>query len=1683
MSEQNSPQDNIVDKAVAQGGAYELIHKRLENQSDSLKEHVVSLNEERLEEFGTTDMAVSARVRVRTENNCIARDIVQVGEHLLFGYNVFIGLKKETQIEDVFALYSLSNNDHGYEISRVNQSNTFLEDTGFVNDFHELYRYYKNARLLQLTIRHGKLLAGFQIGEKLEDIRVFRWSISADGKEVQYIDNRGERDIELPPSYDFEWVHTNREDSVNGRHPHINILDSVFVETINGDLTIKVEDNTEDGHGIYRELVEDKTQSLDDAEILYARLGQLILLKIKPYQEEEWRYLVFNMSNQEVIRIDAIGESCVQLPEDHGIIFPGGYYLQSGEYKQFEERQEKLRFKRVIHSPNGEDVLYIFYAKDAGFVGLFAYNLITKSLQNPVFGHGYALSEDGTLIIFSAEKEPTRVHPMQVWTTPYMSREFASTLPASNSFLGKVGNAELVRGISDLFSICRQIKQQHVSIEVYTELQSSARKIFDAHYWVESETTEDIASILRQISHTSELALDEFEKVESIRQQSTKAMQQTQLQFKEMNNVISTQSWQSAEDYVHVLENIQKLRGHLATIKKLRYIDVESIMAMETSLLQSYADVSEKTGEFLAQDGALLPYEKKVEDINSDLEKAQSVIELEPVIEEIDTSTSGLDLLSQLMVSLKLPDANLSTLIIEKISQIYALLNQSKARARIKRQDIGGKESIAKFAAQFALFTQSINNALDLAKTPDQCDEQLSRLLIQLEELESQYGDLEQFLDDIMQKREELYDIFESHKQDLLDKRQRKALSYADAAERILHTIEKRSHGFSDESALNTYFAADTLIHKIAELVEKLNHLEARVKADDIEARFKAIKDQAIGSQRDKNDIYEEGGKVIKLGPTHKFGVNTQDLDLTIIAREDSQYLHITSTEYFEKIEHAEMRNLQPYWDEALASESPEVYRAEYLAFSVYQKIMHDASLHQQIVELAADKKQTHDMVLDFARSKYADGYQKGIHDHDAAAILTALIQNTEQAGLLRFSPLIRGQAQVFWAKVQGYNSPAQQDVAPFNSWIDRARSAVQMHSYFHSKVALEQLQNEIVDQLDIFVQTHPLPLNSLQKQQLAEYLVLELGAERIEFVTSHYANNLVEEFKRSLNEPTLRQFKQSLDRLKGQVAARWQMTCAWLEAMVQSQQLSELAHYTPEAAALINIEEFLTRKNSSVDVHIKVTGLLGEHRLISQQQISFDLDNYFERMHTHQQEFIPGFIAYQKLRHNLIGDFKESFRLEEFKARPLSSFVRNRLINEAYLPVIGDNLAKQIGALGAKKRSDLMGLLMMISPPGYGKTTLMEYVANRLGLIFMKINCPSLGHDVKSLDPQRAPDMTSAQELEKLNLALEMGNNVMLYLDDIQHTNPEFLQKFISLCDGSRRIEGVWKEKPKTYDLRGRKFCVVMAGNPYTESGELFKIPDMLANRADIYNLGDILGDMGKQFALSYVENCLTSNAVLAPLATRPMNDFYKIIEMAEGSKIASTELSYDYSAAELKEIIDVLQKLFVIRDVILSINQQYISSAAQNDDYRQEPAFKLQGSYRNMNKMAEKISAIMNEKELQQLISDHYQGESQLLTTHAESNLLKLGELRGVNSPQQQQRWDAIKKEFIKQKGIGGSDSDTGTRVVAQLSNLSEALKHLGTVAESHIQAESQELTDRETLKFLVRSLKKIGNSVNDK
>jgi hypothetical protein len=221
-----------------------------------------------------------------------------------------------------------------------------------------------------------------------------------------------------------------------------------------------------------------------------------------------------------------------------------------------------------------------------------------------------------------------------------------------------------------------------------------------------------------------------------------------------------------------------------------------------------------------------------------------------------------------------------------------------------------------------------------------------------------------------------------------------------------------------------------------------------------------------------------------------------------------------------------------------------------------------------------------------------------------------------------------------------------------------------------------------------------------------------------------------------------------------------------------------------------------------------------------------------------------------------------------------------------------------------------------------------------------------------------------------------------------------------------------------------------------------------MLANRADVWNLGDVLSGREELFALSYVENALTSNPVLAPLSTRDRADVELFVRLARGDSTAVPDrLVHPYSATEIEQITAVLRKLLRVREVVLACNRAYIASAAQDDASRTEPPFQLQGSYRNMNKLAERVVPAMNDAELEAVIDDHYLGEAQTLASGAEANLLKLAELRGTLTAERRERWAEVKAAFLRSKALGGAEDDPMSRAVGALGLLADRIAGVET------------------------------------
>lgn len=1619
-------------------GTYEVIKSRLKKHGDDLIAKAEKLNTVRKDVFGSIESKLLSSERVLTDNNCIPRDMAPVDECFIFGYNVHIGLKEKVELSDVFSIYKYNNDAFEKE------SLELINDNQFEKDFDDLYRYYKNTFFAKFTILGPYFYMVFQTSSNVLDIKVFKWQI--DGNKLVYVDARSEHEVKFHLGNDFKFVKATRDQQRTGLHPHVSILDKVFVETINGDLTIKVEDNTESGKGIYSEDVEDKDQNLDDAEISYVDLGQIIILKILPYKEKDYRYFVFNNKLKNILRIDSIEHTCKLLPGGHGLIFPQGYYLQNGEHKFFNVPVEQPVFDELITSSNGEDYQYIFYNMESGTYLIYSYNVIEQTIDTPIVCSGYSHFNNGEMVVFRQENEPRKNHALQVWQTPYVGKDY-EVAGNNDSVLYKIGNKDVVNCIAACRSICKLIQKGESYESVYLDIVKEAQSILDAYFWIDKEEAFNLSEVLKEVKETSTFAIGEFEKVTRIKNATQKKISEAQESTEELLKKLEYGTFDTVYQYVDVLGEIRNIRGKIASLRDLMYVDLEIVEALDITVKDKNDVFSNQCIKFLIGPDGLKPYEDAVDELQTGIEDVNKSQEGKVLAEKMDKTSMDLELLMDIVSNFKIDDPTISTAIIEKISTLFSKVNNAKAKLKTKIEAFTKNEMSIQFNAQIKLLGQAVVNYLEISDSEEKCDTYLNKIMIQLQELEGKFSEFEDYLIVLDEKREEIYSTFETRKQSILDKLNRRLISLFDSSNRIISGIENRLEAFDSVDKINGYLATDIMAEKVRDIISELRSLGDSVKADEISSKLKALKENTIRQLKDRKELYLNGQDVIKFGQ-HHFSVNRKTIDLSIVLKDHRLHYHITGTDFWDEVKHDDIHEYQHVFNQSIISESLDVYRGEYLVYSIFEAAKAEKIESLKTLQNMSDA-QLMEVVRTYMEKRYQEGYTKGVHDEDATKILRALLEMYHNVDLLIYRSEVRSMARLFWNRLVDEETKKR-----LNS---RLKQLSKINTFFTAQANIDNYLPLIVEKFEEAHKQFPI-YEKADILEAAEYLCKEL-IRGDSFVISLKAKRVYDGFIAYVRDKkALETFEASLKSSQVDLEGQFFLAKEWVLAYWQDQ-LSDVnkcidldedeVEGVLEEVIVLLIEEDL--KMDSViqsDTKVTVNDLVGSHRNIESGSYHLSYTDFILKMKFFTKETVRDYLNYQELRSTLVKDFKNELRLDDFKPNVLTSFVRNKLIDKVYLPLIGDNLAKQMGVVGEDKRTDLMGLLLLVSPPGYGKTTLMEYIANRLGFIMVKVNGPSLGHEVTSLDPEKASHSSAKEELRKLNLALKMGNNIMLYVDDIQHCHPEFLQKFISLCDGQRKIEGVYNGVGQTFDLRGKKIAVVMAGNPYTESGEKFKIPDMLANRADVYNLGDMLRENEEAFKLSYIENALTSNPVLTKLTSRNQSDIFGLIKMASGADRESVELEGSYTTDELNEYIQVLQKLNLVRDIVLKVNMQYIHSAAQADEYRNEPSFKLQGSYRNMNKIAERVVSVMNDEELFKQILGSYENDCQTLTTGAESNMLKWKELNNCLSDEEAARYDDIKDLFNKNKLVKGDDK-IGQAVVI-LKEMSESVFKIKNVYE---------------------------------
>ncbi len=110
--------------------------------------------------------------------------------------------------------------------------------------------------------------------------------------------------------------------------------------------------------------------------------------------------------------------------------------------------------------------------------------------------------------------------------------------------------------------------------------------------------------------------------------------------------------------------------------------------------------------------------------------------------------------------------------------------------------------------------------------------------------------------------------------------------------------------------------------------------------------------------------------------------------------------------------------------------------------------------LHEHGPDALAGADDLAALVRTAAEEAYDEGYERGVHDHDATAILTALLPLHDGAGTLRHAAAARARALLFWA--HGTTEPERAD------WTLRARSLARVRDAFGAPPALDALRDEL---------------------------------------------------------------------------------------------------------------------------------------------------------------------------------------------------------------------------------------------------------------------------------------------------------------------------------------------------------------------------------------------------------------------------------------------------------------------------------------------------------------------------------------------------------------------------------------------------------------------------------------------
>src|SRR5690606_5678464 len=464
-----------------------------------------------------------------------------------------------------------------------------------------------------------------------------------------------------------------------------------------------------------------------------------------------------------------------------------------------------------------------------------------------------------------------------------------------------------------------------------------------------------------------------------------------------------------------------------------------------------------------------------------------------------------------------------------------------------KIDSLKSTEPVAELSAQLTLLEQSVANYLELSTTELKVDEYYTKIIVQLEELESKFSEFDEFVLKIADKRDEVIKAFNSRREQLVEQVNKRSSSLEQIGLRVLKNIENKSKTFNSREDIQSFYASDLMIDKIRQLVAELKDLSDVSKAENLENLLKKSQEDALRILRDKTELYVDGDNIIALGK-HKFTVNKQPLSLTLIRRNNELYYHLTGTSFFQEVKSSEILAYQDIWEQELVSENNEVYRAEYLAYQTLLTSRVQSNFNaEQFINQTVEQN-------------YTENYIKEVHNVDALAIYLGLAEIDNKLDLLRFDSQTRAIAQLFWHELEV-------DTRDKLAALVQATAAV-MRTFPNSKRS-----EEVIKQISKSFHQWPssLHLEGVSPSNISNY-IFQTFSKYKRFTLSETADHFRQEFLRLLEKKkVLKDYEQDINQERFKNEDRYLLITNWLYGYVEQEEKAEdYGRYIEETAAAL---------------------------------------------------------------------------------------------------------------------------------------------------------------------------------------------------------------------------------------------------------------------------------------------------------------------------------------------------------------------------------------------------------------------------------------------------------------------------------------------------------------------------------